>query len=275
MARSKKLNILTSKRQLFKTNSNQQLRLRIFAGPNGPGKSTIIDSTRRIKIGGKPIDFGYYINADEITKQLRGSNFNFSKFDLKVQPKEFYQFAISSNLLKSKNISENQFKSSYSLRSGLLKVKSERYIDRIAQVVADYLRNRLINAGKKLSFETVFSHHSKVDFMRLAQEKGYKVYLYFIATESPVINKFRVEAREKNGGHSVPPDKIESRYYKSLELLFEAAELADTAYFFDNSNHESALLFAHFKIEKGKKVWKNLDVNKAPLWFKRYYLSKM
>jgi len=37
------------------------------------------------------------------------------------------------------------------------------------------------------------------------------------------------------GGHTVPREKIESRYIRSLKLAVDAARLADRAYFVDNS----------------------------------------
>jgi len=42
-------------------------RLRVFAGPNGSGKSTILD---QIDL---KFDIGFYINADEIEKQLKST----------------------------------------------------------------------------------------------------------------------------------------------------------------------------------------------------------
>ena len=47
------------------TKTPKQLRLRVFAGPNGSGKSTVIQYVRDYDTGTGPIDFGYYINADE------------------------------------------------------------------------------------------------------------------------------------------------------------------------------------------------------------------
>jgi len=61
----------------------QELRLRVFAGPNGSGKSTIIKAIKDTKIGGIPIDFGYYINADDITQSLVNGKFSFYSFKLK------------------------------------------------------------------------------------------------------------------------------------------------------------------------------------------------
>ncbi len=112
--------------------------------------------------------------------------------------------------------------------------------------------------------------------MQHATDAGYKVYLYFVGTESPEINKPRVRARVQKGGHLVPVDRIESRYYRSLDLLFAAAEACYQAYFFDNSKQDSdAVTLAHFKVEKGKKKWEIADIENVPSWFIEYYLSKL
>ena len=108
--------------------------------------------------------------------------------------------------------------------------------------------------------------------MREASEEGYKVYLYFVGTESPEINKYRVELRVKQQGHYVPPDKIESRYYRSLKLMYAASEIAYQAYFFDNSiDGEPLKLVAHFKRSGKKKVWDKISKNEQAAWFKKYY----
>jgi predicted ABC-type ATPase len=121
---------------------------------------------------------------------------------------------------------------SYSLRKNALHLKDRSADERLAQIIADFLRKKLLAERKRFSFETVFSHESKLDIMRQAAEAGYKVYLYFVSTESPLINKFRVAARKAKGGHDVPPDKIESRYYRSLDLLYKACQLSYQVYFF-------------------------------------------
>jgi len=40
------------------------------------------------------------------------------------------------------------------------------------------------------------------------------------------------------GGHSVPEDKIVSRYKRSLDLLMRAVQFTNRSYIFDNSTHE-------------------------------------
>ena len=111
--------------------------------------------------------------------------------------------------------------------------------------------------------------------MRQAAEAGYKVYLYFVSTESPEINKYRVALRVKEGGHNVPPERIESRYYRSLELLHKAAEIAYQAFFFDNSiNNKPYTLVGHFKKVGESKDWDEIPEDDVAFWFKKYYLNK-
>jgi predicted ABC-type ATPase len=113
--------------------------------------------------------------------------------------------------------------------------------------------------------------------MKDAIDAGYKVYLYFVSTESPEINKYRVKkVRVEEGGHDVPEDKIVSRYYRSLDFLHEAAQLSYQTFFFDNSRDgERFKLFAHFKIVGGVKIWDEIDKSIIPRWFIKYYSKKV
>ena len=230
-------------------------RLRIFAGPNGSGKSTIIEAIRQIRVAGRPIDFGVYINADDIARQLDADRFSFADYQLDtIHRDEFIKVVLASGLV-NRAFKEKNFRRSFSIgEQGQFTLNIKKYRDNLAQILADFLRKRSLDDGKKVSFETVFSHPSKIEFMKQAQKLGYKNYLYFVSTETPKINISRIkEIRTKKGGHDVPEDKIVSRYYRSLDLLFEAAELSYQAYFFDNSEsgpkHEP---FAHFKVSGGK-----------------------
>lgn len=113
--------------------------------------------------------------------------------------------------------------------------------------------------------------------MKSAIKAGYKVYLYFVSTESPEINKYRVKkVRVEEGGHDVPEDKIESRYYRSLDFLYEASQLSYYAFFFDNSKDgEGFRLFARFKNVRGTKKWEITDDSVVPRWFRKYYSDKV
>jgi len=76
------------------------------------------------------------------------------------------------------------------------------------------------------TFETVMSHCSKIDILMQAQATGYRTYLYFVATDDSTINISRVRNRVKLGGHDVPADKIEARYYRTPIGLTSLTTLA-------------------------------------------------
>jgi len=111
--------------------------------------------------------------------------------------------------------------------------------------------------------------------MREAVDNGYKVYLYFVSTESPYINIPRVEARKAKGGHDVPKDKILSRYFRSMNLLYKASQIAYRAFYFDNSEDgKDVNMFAHFKKFGEKMKWDKQDKKRIPLWFDFFYKWK-
>ena len=257
------------------TNSHDSLRLRVFAGPNGSGKSTVIQFVKEQKVNGRKIDFGTYLNADDIAKKLREESVSFSDYNISASNKEFVAIALASGLIGNE-FTDVSFKRAFSLRNNVVRLKDRDADERLSQIIADFLRKKVLQNRKKFSFETVFSHPSKLDIMREAVDNGYKVYLYFVSTENPEINKFRVASRKTKGGHDVPNDKIESRYYRSLDLLFEAAQIAYQAFFFDNSdNGRDFKLFAHFKKNGVKKKWDRINKKDVPNWFKEYYSAKV
>lgn len=110
------------------------------------------------------------------------------------------------------------------------------------------------------------SHISKVNFLQEARDRGYRVYLYFIATEDPEINISRVNVRVVQNGHYVAPEIIKNRYYKSLNQLKDAIVKTNRAYFWDNSGNASILIG---EITNGNDV-KIIDTDKVPNWFIDY-----
>ena len=265
----------TPARALHSTDSKDNLRLRVFAGPNGSGKSTVIQFVKSSEVNGRPIDFGIYINADDIAKKLREQKLDFADYHISTTSKEFVAIALASGFVGN-GFDDIALKKSFSFRNNILSLIDKDADERLAQIIADFLRKKLLKERKKFSFETVFSHPSKLDIMREAANNGYKVYLYFVSTENPEINKFRVASRKLKGGHDVPVDKIESRYYRSLELLFDAAQISYQAFFFDNSEDgKASKLFAHFKKASDKKQWDKIKKKDVPEWFELFYSAKV
>ena len=111
-----------------------------------------------------------------------------------------------------------------------------------AATFADQLRQDALLQGKSFTTETVLSTPAKINLMRQAKERGYLVHLWYVLTQNPVINIYRVSDRVLKGGHDVPADKIETRYAKALALLPTAINVADSAVVIDNSSERPALI---------------------------------
>ncbi len=103
-----------------------------------------------------------------------------------------------------------------------------------AQYCAEW-REKCLKERLSFVFETVFSAQDKIDFILRAKEAGYFIRVFFISTEHPSINAARITNRVMEGGHSVPIDKIISRYYKSILNCETIAEKIDRLYIYDNS----------------------------------------
>lgn len=121
---------------------------------------------------------------------------------------------------------------------------SAEAVRQAAEYCADW-RERCLTERQSMIFETVFSADDKLDFIHRAKQAGFFIRLFFVCTESPMINAARIAGRVMKGGHDVPIAKIISRYQKSIINCKIATSIADRVYLYDNSvdNREARLLF--------------------------------
>jgi predicted ABC-type ATPase len=126
----------------------------------------------------------------------------------------------------------------------------------------DCLKNR-----SSLIFETVLSAPDKIDFIQRAKQQGYFIRLFFIGTNNPQINAFRVAKRVMEGGHDVPIHKIISRYYKSIANCILLSQIVDRLYVYDNSE-ENELTKLLFRTYDGKLLKEYAPINE---WAKLIY----
>lgn len=236
----------------------------MFAGPNGSGKSTLKEYLR-------PDLLGHYVNADEIESSLKSpEGFDFGEFGLAPSRGELQRFFENSTLLQRAGLVSSA--RGLELGGSVLffgKVEGNSYY---AAVVADFIRRELLARGESLAFETVMSSRDKVTLLRKARERGYRTYLYYVATEDAQINVSRVRSRVLQGGHDVPDDKIVSRYDRSLDLLPEAIYYSNRAYVFDNSGENvDRVWIAEFT--DGSEM--ELKTKRLPQWFVRAVLDKL
>jgi len=241
-------------------------KLRIFAGPNGSGKTTLYNSI-------KPIYFStrLFVNADNLEFDFKRNNFiNLSDYEITSTQSEFIAFCSASGLFHKAGFDNKSW--NLVLRENVI-VKEEQedaaYNSYHFAIIADFIRNNLINNKKSFSFETVFSHPSKLDLIELAHKNNYKVYLYFIGTETPVMNLERVKDRVKKGGHFVDGNKVEKRYFLTMNLLTDMLKKVDETYLWDNSQSK------HNYIGSITDGILDLEFLNIPNWIDTYILSKI
>ncbi len=237
-------------------------RMRVFAGPNGSGKTTIVKSLQ------SEIPFGVYVNADDIERLLKESKvLIFDSYQLNIEEtvlQNFFKASRFSPIKRNQPDLWNELK----VNNNILHINTN--IDSyLAADIAEFIRQNLLENSISFTYETVMSHNGKISFLQQARENGYRVYLYFVATEDPEINVNRVNVRVAQHGHNVKPAAIRDRYYKSLNQLKQAVKLTNRAYIFDNSGSASVLVA---EITDGVDV--NLfDPDKAPNWFSKYLIE--
>ena len=118
---------------------------------------------------------------------------------------------------------------------------------------AETWREKCLENYNSLIFETVLSAPDKIDFIQRAKQQNYFIRLFFIGTDNPQINAFRIAQRVMQGGHDVPIQKIISRYYKSIANCVLLSKVVDRLYVYDNSI-ENGLTELLFRVNDGKFV---------------------
>lgn len=143
---------------------------------------------------------------------------------------------------------------------------------KLAQIIATGQREQWLAKQVSHSYESVMSHPSHLEYVKRANQAGYKCYLYYVCIADPDINIERVDERVKLGGHPVPVEKIRSRYENSLGQLCDMAIQCHRVYFFDNTD----LLVPFAEVNpNGFLDIKEKEYNQVkPAWFRHYVLLK-
>lgn len=234
----------------------------MLAGPNGSGKSTLAAQLS----SDYAVNLYRFVNADLLFAEVVQSHRTACPFS--IDNAELVEFVAQSTYPR-------EYKRPF--ESGEIYIDEEDYLHFSANginsysvaIVADFFKEQYLKHRISFSFETVFSHPAKIDILRRAQAAGFKTYMYFVATENPVINVNRIKERVALGGHDVPEEKTRSRYLRCMEQVRYALPYLNRAYFFDNSTQQS-LYLAEYESEVGFTLHSEL----LPSWFRRFVLGE-
>jgi predicted ABC-type ATPase len=107
-----------------------------------------------------------------------------------------------------------------------------------AAELANQVRKELVEQSESFVFETVLSDPiaDKVDFLSKAAARGYTVVMVFIGIDDASISEQRVAMRVAQGGHRVPPEKLSSRFPRTMKNLGRAIRKLPHVLVFDNSD---------------------------------------
>lgn len=104
--------------------------------------------------------------------------------------------------------------------------------------MADALRREFVRRRASFVFETVFSDPvgDKRAFLQQAANSGYTVVLCYIGISGPDVSETRVAMRVSQGGHDVPPEKLRSRFPRTIENLRAAINELPLVLVYDNDD---------------------------------------
>ncbi len=94
----------------------------------------------------------------------------------------------------------------------------------------------LLSKHSTFAIETTLATRSYKKLIEKAKLKGYEIILLFFWLPTPEMAQQRVAKRVASGGHNIPSDVINRRYWAGLTNLFQIyTPIVDTWYLYDNS----------------------------------------
>ena len=102
---------------------------------------------------------------------------------------------------------------------------------------------QLMDEKEDFAFETTLSTRSYVSLIKKARTNGYKVTLLYFWLASTDFAKQRVAKRVRQGGHNIPDDVVERRYYRGISNLLNLyIPVVDKWIVIDNMNAKANII---------------------------------
>jgi predicted ABC-type ATPase len=140
-------------------------RLRMFTGPNGSGRTTLIETLAREFSPSRVFSLHHYVNADKVYLALQDKGLQFRDYGLTVTWPQLRDALIGAGRLAA----GHPFFETGRIDDSRLTVPAADCDAYVAASVADFLREELLACGQSLSFETVMSHPGEIEFFARAR----------------------------------------------------------------------------------------------------------
>jgi predicted ABC-type ATPase len=125
--------------------------------------------------------------------------------------------------------------------------------DKVAIEAGRIMLNRINDLTKRqvdFAFETTLASKSYASFIREAQLKGYFVTLIYFWLNSPELAYERVKSRVLSGGHNIPENVINRRYFAGIDNLSKLyLPICDYWLIIDNSEPPFQIVAEGFKTD--------------------------
>jgi predicted ABC-type ATPase len=158
-----------------------------------------------------------------------------------------------------KHLQVDEFVNADSIAVGLSPFKPEEVAVLAGKLMLQRIET-LLDENKTFAIETTLSSRNYIRLIKRAQIKGYTVTLIYVWIKSVEQAKARVKYRVLNGGHNIPPNVIERRYYRSIENFVNSyIGICDNWFVIDNSTQDSS-----FVAEGGLK--KEITILNSDIW---------
>ena len=128
------------------------------------------------------------------------------------------------------------------IAAGLSPFQMEKAAIRAGRLVIELI-DQYSRKGISFAFETTLSGRIYARRIPAWQAKGYKVKLFSLKLPNPELAIDRVRRRVREGGHNVPDEVVQRRFYaglKNLEALYK--DVVDEWAVYDNSSKWPVLI---------------------------------
>jgi predicted ABC-type ATPase len=146
-------------------------------------------------------------------------------------------FTILPEILKCK-----EFVNADAIAAGLSPFNVESVAFEAGRIMLERI-SQLMEEGEGFAIETTLATRSYVSLIKKARTKGYKIILLYFWLASPDFAKQRVAKRVRQGGHNIPDEVVERRYYRGISNLLNLyVPVVDKWMVIDNMNGEPNII---------------------------------